>query len=174
MKKLLVLSDSHGDTQALRRCLEQDPEVDALIFLGDGCRDLDQVLSQLHRRLPAYMAKGNCDYNCEYPAEGLAVFEGQLVFYTHGYMYGVEATLGGICRTAKARGADVVLFGHTHRPLTLEMPELPRLYNPGSVSRPRGREGPTYGLLTLQRGQPPQFELKPVPPIIPPGCRDLF
>ena len=51
MKKLLVLSDSHGDTQALRRCLEQEPELDALIFLGDGCRDLDQVLSQLHRRL---------------------------------------------------------------------------------------------------------------------------
>ena len=70
MKKLLVLSDSHGDTQALRRCLEKETDANALIFLGDGCRDMDQVLAALHRRLPAYMARGNCDYNCEYPHRG--------------------------------------------------------------------------------------------------------
>ena len=165
MKKILVLSDTHGDSAALRRCLNQEQDADALIFLGDGVREVDGALAHLRRRLPAYIVSGNCDYGSYYPAEGLAAFEGVLVFYAHGHLYGVNASPLGLCRTAMARGADVALFGHTHRPLTMETPGFPSVYNPGSASRPRGPEGPTYGVLLLGRSFAPHFCIRPVPPL---------
>ena len=45
-----------------------------------------------------------------------------------------------------------------------EKPGWPSLYNPGSIGRPRGDNGPTYGVLLLERGEKPRFQLCPVPP----------
>ena len=46
MTKLLVLSDSHGARDAIKRILNKEQNnVDAVIFLGDGLRDLEQALS---------------------------------------------------------------------------------------------------------------------------------
>ena len=40
MTKLLILSDSHGGSDAIARVLKAEREnIDALIFLGDGLRD---------------------------------------------------------------------------------------------------------------------------------------
>ena len=48
MTKLLVLSDSHGGRAAIERVLmKESKSIDALIFLGDGLRDvLDPKLSK--------------------------------------------------------------------------------------------------------------------------------
>ncbi len=45
MTKLLVLSDSHGARDAIKRILKRAENVDALFFLGDGLRDLEQALA---------------------------------------------------------------------------------------------------------------------------------
>ena len=46
MTKLLVLSDSHGARDAIKRILSKEQNnVDAVIFLGDGLRDLEQALA---------------------------------------------------------------------------------------------------------------------------------
>ena len=46
MTKLLVLSDSHGARDAIERILNKEQNnVDAVIFLGDGLRDLEQTLA---------------------------------------------------------------------------------------------------------------------------------
>ena len=46
MTKLLVLSDSHGARGAIKRILNKEQNnVDAVIFLGDGLRDLEQALA---------------------------------------------------------------------------------------------------------------------------------
>ena len=46
MTKLLVLSDSHGARDAIKRILNKEQNnVDAVIFLGDGLRDLEQALA---------------------------------------------------------------------------------------------------------------------------------
>ena len=46
MTKLLVLSDSHGARGAIERILNKEQNnVDAVIFLGDGLRDLEQALA---------------------------------------------------------------------------------------------------------------------------------
>ena len=47
MTKLLILSDSHGGSDAIARILKAEREnIDALIFLGDGLRDLELALTK--------------------------------------------------------------------------------------------------------------------------------
>ena len=54
MTKLLILSDSHSNRLALEHILKAEADhIDALIFLGDGLRDLEQTLT-LYPRLRAY------------------------------------------------------------------------------------------------------------------------
>ena len=58
MTKLLILSDSHSNRLALEHILKAEADhIDALIFLGDGLRDLEQTLT-LYPRLRAYAVAG--------------------------------------------------------------------------------------------------------------------
>ena len=77
MTKLLVLSDSHGGRAAIERVLmKESKSIDALIFLGDGLRDLELALT-LYPKLRAYSVAGNCDYGALEPTDGLAAFDGK-------------------------------------------------------------------------------------------------
>ena len=114
MTKLLILSDSHGGSDAIARILKAEREnIDALIFLGDGLRDLELALTK-YPRLRTYAVAGNCDFGALEPYDGLAAFDQVIVFYTHGHMYGVKYDLDTLADAAAARGAQVALFGHTH------------------------------------------------------------
>ena len=66
--------------------------------------------------------------------DGLAAFDGVLIFYTHGHMYGVKYDLDTLADAASARGAEVALFGHTHIPHA-ETRSKVFLFNPGSCGR---------------------------------------
>ncbi len=105
----------------------------ALIFLGDGLRDLELALT-LHPKLRAYAVAGNCDFGALEPLDGLAAFDQVVVFYTHGHMYGVKYDLDTLADAAAARGAEVALFGHTHKPIALQknggVPVQPGLLRP--------------------------------------------
>ena len=80
MTNLLVLSDSHGGCAAIKRILiKESKNIDALIFLGDGLRDLEMALT-LYPKLRAYSVAGNCDYGALEPTEGLAAFDGVVIF----------------------------------------------------------------------------------------------
>ena len=161
MKKLLVVSDTHGNTQVFQKIIQGEPEAEALIFLGDCAEDVEYVKAHIRRRLPAYVVRGNCDIDSPYPAEGLAAFEGTLIFYTHGHLYDARGGPSKLSEVAAQRGADCALCGHTHVPDEFRAGPIP-VFNPGSPSRPRSFMGPTYGLLTLERGQEPQFEIKQI------------
>ena len=88
MTRLVVVSDSHGNPAALRRAIASVPDASAVFFLGDGIRDLLQVREEFPG-LRFYPVAGNCDFQRSYPTEGLVPFEGRLIFYTHGHLYGV-------------------------------------------------------------------------------------
>ena len=161
MTKLLVLSDSHGGRAAIERVLlKEQKNIDALIFLGDGLRDLEQALP-LYPKLRAYAVAGNCDFGALEPTDGLAAFDQVVVFYTHGHMYGVKYDLDTLADAASARGAEVALFGHTHIPHAEQHGEV-FLFNPGSCGR--CYTGPdTYCILTLDGGKVTAYEHKEVP-----------
>ena len=93
--------------------------------------------------------------------DGLAAFDGVVIFYTHGHMYGVKYDLDTLADAASARGAEVALFGHTHIPHA-ETRSGVFLFNPGSCGR--CYTGPdTYGILTLDGGKVTAYEHKEVP-----------
>ena len=108
-----------------------------------------------------YSVAGNCDYGALEPTDGLAAFDGVVIFYTHGHMYGVKYDLDTLADAASARGAEVALFGHTHIPHA-ETRSGVFLFNPGSCGR--CYTGPdTYGILTLDGGKVTAYEHKEVP-----------
>lgn len=160
MTKLLILSDSHGSTQAVRRILAAEKDAGAVIFLGDGLHDLELALTEAPK-MRVYSVAGNCDFGALEPLDGLAAFDSVVIFYTHGHMYGVKYDLDTLAEAAAARGAEVALFGHTHIPLE-EQHGTVLLFNPGSCGR--CYTGPdTYGVLTLADGRVLRAEHKEVP-----------
>lgn len=160
MTKLVILSDSHNSRDAVERILKAERDADALIFLGDGLRDLELALTQFPK-LRAYAVAGNCDYSALEPLDGLAAFDQVVIFYTHGHMYGVKYHLDTLADAAAARGAEVALFGHTHIPVAEQRGDV-FLFNPGSCGR--CYIGPnTYGVLTLDSGKILNAEHREVP-----------
>lgn len=149
--RVLVVSDVHGRLPALRWVLKNET-ADAMFFLGDGLFDLDGAVNLLRDPLPypVYRVCGNCDVGFQDPAEGLVPIGGVLFFYTHGHRYYVKSGYSELADAARSRGADVALFGHTHRRTLVYdgIPDMPTLFNPGSL-----RDQGIYGVITIQDGK---------------------
>lgn len=157
--RVLVVSDVHGNTVGLRWLLRHET-ADAMFFLGDGLRDLDNALQHEKPRWPIYRVRGNCDPGCPDPAEGLAPIAGVLFFYTHGHLYYAKPDGGRVGEEAAARGADVALFGHTHHARhRCEMHDgrLVELFNPGALLND------SYGVITVRNGRAADFAWATVP-----------
>ena len=151
--KLLVVSDVHGDLSALERAVDAERDADAVIFLGDGLREVEN-LQDMRPELKIYSVRGNCDYASFAPADGLAAFGGVLFYYTHGNLYGVKNEVDTLAAAAQVRGAAVALYGHTHCPACDEISGVV-LFNPGALSAGQGRG--SFGVVTVENGVP-QFE----------------
>lgn len=145
--ELLVFSDSHGrGSNMLEAFSRQIKRPDAIVFLGDGLRDLSYCE---FGEIPIFAVCGNCDV-FTFCGKGNADDEivislgGKRIMMTHGDRYGVKQSLAGLVMAAKERRADIVLFGHTHTPISkyisageseygiiFEKPLY--LFNPGSI-----------------------------------------
>jgi len=142
--KILVCSDSHGDVQALLQAVAWS-EPDMMLFLGDGEKDCASVAANY----PALLIRkvyGNCDFGSQEPATDEFTEDGKRFFMTHGHKFSVKSGLGSLVREACARCADVVLFGHTHRPFYMNTDEL-CIINPGSI----GADTHDFGVMTTGR-----------------------
>jgi len=128
---------------------------DRIFHLGDGWRDAE-ALARLFPEIPLDQVPGNCDLGRSESAEKLLTVAGRRILLCHGHTLGVKYALTAAVARARERGADVLLFGHTHRPLA-DIRDVV-LLNPGSIGAPRR---PTYGLLELdgERALPSICEL---------------
>ena len=129
--RLLVLSDSHGRKNLLLQAVELHPEADAVIFLGDGERDID-FLKELHPEIKLYAVCGNCDFNSSLPPFLIEKFGGRTVYAAHGHYESVKYSLAVLMQKAHNCSASIALYGHTHVPVTSYDGGL-YLVNPGSV-----------------------------------------
>lgn len=144
MKKVLVVSDSHGLEEPLSALRERHPDVDIFIHCGDS------ELPKNDRVLEGYVTVGgNCDFNPGYPNEELIEAEGIKIFVTHGHLYSVKSTLMNIQYRAHELGANIACFGHSHL-LGAEMSGGILFLNPGSIRLPRGRKERTYLILGIE------------------------
>lgn len=130
MVRILVVSDSHGDSRSLMHALDEQPDARYVLHLGDGA-------SEMHALAPTcaatvYQVRGNCDLSAPFPVEQELCIAGVPIFMTHGHRYGVKGGLGALADEARRRGARIALFGHTHLSLTRYEDGL-HLINPGSL-----------------------------------------
>lgn len=160
--RFLVASDSHGRVSHLLEMIERSHThrfpADAILFLGDGLRDLS-YLSDVG--IPVFAVRGNCDFfGSELPSEELLNFEGYRILMTHGDRFSVKSGDARIIDYAVSRGVDIVLHGHTHVPVEHYYPEgsdacdvslKKPLYvlNPGSIGEARDSFSPGYAVLEL-------------------------
>ncbi len=159
--ELLILSDTHGKRSRVREVLEKS-RPDALLFLGDGLRDVESA----ELPCPLFAVRGNCDWTAfaDAPEERLETFGGVRVFLTHGHRYGVKSGPGAALAAAVRQNADVLLYGHVHEPHEEWLPagtdtaagplQKPLLVVcPGSLGAPRSGE-PSFATLTIRNGTP--------------------
>ncbi|NLC53336.1 MAG: metallophosphoesterase [Firmicutes bacterium] len=148
--RILVVRDTHGNYRLLRQVVKAAGPVDLLLHAGDGSSDL----TKLAREFPAHSlaaVAGNCDPFSTQPRELLLNVGGQKLFLTHGDRYQVKWDLLRLFLEGQERGADLIVFGHTHCPL-INYEQGILLFNPGSLSRNNRGEGPSYGWLELGPG----------------------
>ena len=145
MKKLLVLSDSHGARDSMLEAVRVE-QPDYIFHLGDHIRDCEWLREQVGK-IPVLGVVGNCDYHAPGPEQILNTIEGVRIFGCHGHAYHVKYSLMRLRYAAMEQGAALCLFGHTHQPYLMEMDGL-TLMNPGSC----GGTAPCYGIVTLSDG----------------------
>ena len=148
--RLLVVSDTHGVAYNLINILEKTDNIDYLIFLGDGIREVENVL-KAYPKIKFYPVLGNCDmdpFNL-YKESDILKIEGKTVFFCHGHKFFVKSGLGALEQTAKNSGAELLLFGHTHEAY-LKYEDGLYTVNPGSLSK--SRSGPcSYALIEVTK-----------------------
>lgn len=146
--KILVVSDTHGDTSRLKDLLSSvKGHISALIHAGDYEGDAAEI-QRLYPDLPVYAVCGNCDYGRVMPPVCLIELGAKRIFITHGHRYDVNYSLMKLAYTAMENEADLCIFGHTHIPL-YEKHEGLRIVNPGSLSRPRGGSKASYAIIDI-------------------------
>lgn len=133
--RILVLSDSHGDTASCRMAIEKHPEAEVVVHLGDGEEDLDALQQQLERRM-VYCVRGNAWGSVTHgsPEKLCLEFEDVRVYLCHGYAEKVKFGLDGLIACAAKEHAQVALYGHTHRQYSTYLKGL-HVLNPGSIKQ---------------------------------------
>ena len=156
--KVLIVSDTHGREQNLAEALEQTGPIDQLIHLGDVEGGAEHI-RELAGDAPAAIIAGNNDFFCDLPNERIFTLGGHRIFMTHGHGYFVHSGTLYLKREARRKGADIVMFGHTHKPYMVEEKGL-LVLNPGSLSLPR-QEGhrPTYIVMEIADDGQISYEL---------------
>ena len=146
-QRILVISDTHREFLYLEMLHDTIGKIDSIIHLGDVAKDEDYIRSLFG--CPIDMVSGNNDYFANLPGELTVPIGKHVAFLTHGHGYYVYGGTDRLIQKAKAVGADIAMFGHTHSPL-IDTREGIMLINPGSISKPRQPGGqPTYVLLEV-------------------------
>lgn len=190
--KILVISDSHGEGELVEKIISDfGHDCDALVFCGDGMEDIVACLEEASRNekfrdvLPPVVAcaRGNNDPESfelnlssmededgsplasRLNASPMVSFRlaGRMVMVAHGHRYMVDRGSEMLHSVAETMNADLVFFGHTHRPHR-EDAGATLILNPGSCSYPRGGNPPTFALVSFpgstERYHTEFFEIK--------------
>lgn len=156
--RLGVIADTHGLLRP--EVFEVFAEVDHILHAGDiGSLDL---LTELEALAPVTAVYGNCDdfgVRARLPAVVTRRFEGLDFVLLHGDQLG-SPTPAGV--HAAHPGADVIVYGHTHRPLLTTLDLTVTVMNPGSAGRRRFDLPPSVGIMELESGLPPRARLVPL------------
>ena len=158
-KKLLVFSDTHGNTTALKavfnwakeRTLPND-SICAAAFLGDGINDLQYAADATGFDCNWIQVRGNNDYGIQESDTRIFNFVNYRFFICHGHHYSLYGGYHPLVSAARYNDANVVLFGHTHVPYHKTLNGV-HLINPGCISHPRSSTGATFAVIECAEGK---------------------
>ncbi len=141
--RILVVSDTHGSADNLRRAILSQPTAEIVIHLGDGETETNLIKASFPDRM-FLQVRGNCDWGSSLPAAGQYAAGEVKIFYTHGHLYGVKSGLYTAVCAAREQKARVLLYGHTHEALT-DYEDGLYIMNPGSLNGWKA----SYGVLDI-------------------------
>jgi putative phosphoesterase len=156
--RLGVISDTHGLVRPeVFRAFEQ---VDHIVHAGDiGPLDL---LTELEAVAPVTAVYGNTDgpeVRRRLPQVAHVELEGFDIVVTHGDQLGTPTPEG---LNAAFPDAQIIIYGHTHRPLLTVVDVVVTVMNPGGAGHRRFGLPPSVGILELEPGIPPRGRLLPL------------
>lgn len=140
-----LISDTHGQLRAdVHRALAG---VALILHAGDVCGD--EILDELALIAPTFAVFGNCDdpWNPRLTKEIVREAGGVRIHVSHGHELGAPT----VPRLLAAYQADVIVYGHTHRPLVAREGNT-LVVNPGAAGPRRFDIKPSVARLTIRDG----------------------
>jgi uncharacterized protein len=153
-----VIADTHGLLRP--EVFEAFGEVDHIVHAGDlGPLDL---LTELETIAPVTAVYGNTDseeVRRRLPQVATVELDGFDIVVTHGDQFG-SLTPEGL--NAAFPQAQIIIYGHTHKPLLTIVDVVVTVMNPGGAGHRRFGLPPSVGILELEPGIPPRGRLVPL------------
>lgn len=153
-----VIADTHG---LLRPSVfDVFAEVDHILHAGDVGRE--DLVAELEALAPVTAVYGNTDgfeIRRRHPQVAEIELDGFAVAVTHGDQFGSPTPLVLHGRFPRA---DIIIYGHTHRPLLELIDRTVTVMNPGSAGPRRFDLLPSVGIMELETGIPPRARLVPL------------
>lgn len=151
--RVLVISDVHGVKTNLEKIRDRYIQLkcDKLIVLGDlywGNNGIDYDPKYVRKFLESFKdnlicIKGNCDFQVDLEEEPYPIEKDNVInierniYVTHGHMYNEKNWI---------IENSILIFGHYHIPFIEEIGSN-IFINPGSISKPRSENLPSYLLI---------------------------
>jgi putative phosphoesterase len=158
--RLGVIADTHGLLRP--EVFDVFRDVDHILHAGDlGPID---VLTELESLAPVTAVFGNTDgpeVRSRLPQVAQVELDGFRIVVTHGDQLG-SPTPDKL--HAAFPEAEILVFGHTHRPLLTLVDVVVTVINPGGAGPRRFGLPPSVGILELEPGIPPRGRLVPLVP----------
>jgi len=141
--KIVLMSDSHGNSSAIEKVILQNKDADLFYHLGDVCDDPEKFGC-------VTFVKGNNDTWYDLPEELIANLGGHRLLMTHSHLiYGYGGNRRHmLAHKAKENKCDILCYGHTHSYDDSYCNGI-RLLNPGSLYYNRDFSDPCYMVIEL-------------------------
>ncbi len=150
-----VVSDTHGRLPAA--VFELFRGVDQILHAGDiGSPD---ILVELEALAPVTAVYGNVDgfeIRDRCPKVAMLELEGINTVVTHGDQFGSPTPVD--LRSAFP-AAELIVYGHTHRPILELLDRTVTVINPGSAGMSSRGAGPSVAIVEMEAGLPPRARL---------------
>jgi uncharacterized protein len=156
--RLGVIADTHGLLRP--EVVHAFAEVDHIVHAGDiGPLEL---LTELEALAPVTAVYGNTDgfeVRQRVPQVARVELDGFDIIVTHGDQFGSPTPEK---LNAAFPDAQIIIYGHTHRPLLTVVDVVVTVMNPGGAGARRFSLPPSVGILELEPGIPPRGRLLPL------------
>jgi putative phosphoesterase len=156
--RLGVISDTHGLLRP--EVFDVFKEVDHILHAGDV--GPAEILTELEAIAPVTAVYGNTDgwdLRARLPQVASIRLDGFDIVVTHGDQLGSPTPEK---LNAAFPDAEIIVFGHTHRPLLTLVDVVVTVMNPGGAGPQRFNLPPSVGIMELEAGIPPRARLVPL------------